>query len=77
MTTIHYTAPFSEDRSVSTFHAAITAIGSFLAGLWEGFVAYRRFEELTSWRVCHDTALRQAMERGDQSALARPSAERA
>jgi len=49
MTTIHYTAPFSEDLPVPTFRAAITAIGSFFAGLWEGFVAYRRFEELTSW----------------------------
>ena len=62
MTTIHYTAPFSEDRPVPTFRAAITAIGSFFAGLWEGFVAYRHFEELTSWRVPRDTALRQAME---------------
>jgi hypothetical protein len=63
MTTIHYTAPFSQDRSAPKFRAGIAAIGSFFAGMWEGFVAYRRFEELTSWRVRHDTALRQAMER--------------
>jgi hypothetical protein len=71
MTTIDYTAPFSEARGVRTFHTAMTAIGSFLAGLWEGFVAYRRFEELTSWRVGHDIALRQAMEQHNSPAPAR------
>jgi len=68
MTTIHYTATFSEDRSVPKFRPAITAIGSFFAGLWEGFVAYRRFEELRSWHVRHDTALQQAMEPGNHRA---------
>jgi hypothetical protein len=68
MTTIHYTAPFSEDRSVPKFRAGITAIDSFFAGLWEDFVAYRRFEELRSWRVRHDNALRQAMEQRNHRA---------
>jgi len=68
MTTIHYTAPFSEHLSVPKFRAGFTAIGSFFAGLWEGFVAYRRFEELRSWRVRHDTALRQAIERRNHRA---------
>lgn len=76
MTTIHYTAPFSEARIIQAFRAAITAIGSFFVGLCEGFVAYRRFEELTTWGVRHDTALRQAMEQRIATP-ARPASERA
>ena len=62
MTTIHYITSFSKDPIVPTVHAPINAISSFTVGLWEGFLAYRRFEELTSSRVCHDTALRLALE---------------
>jgi len=73
MSTITYTAPhlkqsrIGQDATSSSRQAGARAVWfasmawAFFGALFEGLAAYRRYEDLKSRGVSHDSALRQAL----------------